>query len=86
MRLCLSTLSQHLCQNPLPCRTHGTHTQVATRPELQWLIEPVMSGVLVTLIKENRRIGETRWCAHEDGPGGLNRVKDYLLQEASVPA
>lgn len=85
MRLCLSPSSIEICQNPLPCPRHGTHLEdVQGGSDLRWLIEPVQEGVLVTLVREDSRVGTTRWCAYGDGRQGLSRVQDFLLSEAGV--
>lgn len=87
MRLCLSPASIELCQNQLPCHLHGTHIEDAQGgTNLRWLIEPVEGGVLVTLLREEDRLGTTRWCAEDDGGHGLARLQDFLLEEAGVAA
>lgn len=86
MRLCMSPQALTICQHPLPCPVHGTREEEvrAVLPEFKWLIEPVKGGVLVTLVQEDRRVSETRWCACDDGSEGLRRLQDYLLHEACV--
>ena len=85
MRLCLNPQSSDLCTHPLPCPKHGTHIENLT-PHLAWLIEPIDGGVLLTLTRDDTRIGRTRWCADDDGDAGLRRLQDYLLEEISVHA
>jgi len=87
MRPCPSPSSIEICQNPLPCRVHGTHLEdVSGGSDLRWLIEPVREGVLVTLLREGFPVGATRWCAYGDGRDGLARIQGFLLQEAGVTA
>lgn len=88
MRLCLSVTSSNLCQHPLPCPHHGTRLQtIPSCPcTLAWLIEPIDSGMLVTLIHDGTRASDTRWCATSDGEDGLKRLQRYLLAESGVAA
>lgn len=87
MRLCLSPASSEICQKEVPCAEHGTRIEeVGEARELQWLIEPVEGGVLVTLIREEERVTDTRWCADCDEEAGLARLQAYLLHEAGVAA
>lgn len=83
MRLCLSPQSSRPCQRRLPCPLHGTRIQ-PIGAAMGWLIEPVAGGALVTLTRDERRLGTTRWCASDDGEDGLRRLQDFLLQEACV--
>lgn len=85
MRLCLSPKSLDPCPRPLPCLRHGTHIESITT-HLAWLIEPLEGGILLTLTRDETRIGTTRWCAHDDGDAGLRRLQNYLLEQARVHA
>lgn len=83
MRLCLNPQALDPCTQPLPCPRHGTHIQTLSQ-QLAWLIEPLEGGTLITLTRGDTRVGQTRWCAQDDGNAGLRRLQDYLLEEMSI--